>query len=118
MVIAVGIRFGRLGALTRCQVPPALVSMPDTNGALPPGLHPLPHQPAYVVAPTVATDVDWALAPRSCTGFQSHSRVPQVVDQPRPRLSQTNWPPATQWLTLVGSAENGAMNRGFGSHGS
>src|SRR6476469_6648722 len=91
--------------------------MPDVNGAEPPGLQPLPHQPAYVALPSVAIDVVWAPAPRSCWIFQSHSRVPQVVDQPRPWLSQTYWPPATQCRAFDGSASNGAMNRGFGSHG-
>src|SRR5690242_8523970 len=42
----VGIRLGRLGACTVCQLPPTFVSMPEMNGAAPPGLHPLPHQPA------------------------------------------------------------------------
>jgi len=39
-------RFGRLGACTVCQVPPAFVSMPDWNGTPELGLHGNPHQPA------------------------------------------------------------------------
>ena len=48
---------------------------------------------------------------------QSQVVVLQVVFHPLPWLSQTIWPPATQWLMFVLSATNGAMKRGFGSHG-
>jgi len=55
--------------------------------------------------------------PRSRTIFQSQVVLLQTVSQPLPWLSQTIWPPATQWSMLLGSARNGAMNLGFGSHG-
>ena len=59
----------------------------------------------------------WLPAPVSCTIFQSHAVAEQLVFQPLPWLSQTNSPPATQWLRLWMSALNGAMKRGLGSHG-
>ena len=59
----------------------------------------------------------WLPSPVSCTIFQSHAVLEQLVFQPLPLLSQANSPPATQWLMLWMSALNGATKRGFGSHG-
>ena len=58
-----------------------------------------------------------APSPRSRTGFQSQVSLLHNVFQPAPWLSQTNWPPLTQWLMFFGSAVYGAMNRGSGSQG-
>src|SRR5215471_12660228 len=57
----------------------------------------------------------WLPVPVSCTCFQSHAVAEQLVFHPLPWLSQTNSPPATQWLMLWMSALNGAMNRVPGS---
>jgi len=54
MVNEVGTQFGSTLDVTVCQVPPKLVSMPEVNGADPPGLQPFPHQPAYVTGPLSA----------------------------------------------------------------
>ena len=54
MVNEVGTRFGSTLPVTACQVPPKLVARPEVNGAEPPGLQPLPHQPAQVTGPLSA----------------------------------------------------------------
>src|SRR5436189_6184076 len=56
-------------------------------------------------------------APVSPTIFQSHDEAPHVVFQPLFWLSKTYCPPAIQCVGFAVSDSNGAMNRGFGSHG-
>src|SRR6266536_1493864 len=80
------------------------------------GLHG-PHQPAYIVSPTTASPVVVLPAPVSWMIVQSHALAEHVVSKPFV-LSQTNSPPATQCVVgAFGSARNGAMKRGLGSHG-
>src|SRR5437870_2476712 len=80
------------------------------------GLHP-PHHPAYVTSPLTPSAVTECPAPVSYSIFQSQAVASHRVSQPLPWLSHTNSPPATQWSRFWGSDSNGAMNRGFGSHG-
>src|SRR5215470_3001570 len=70
-----------------------------------------------MVAPDTPRPVVCDPEPRSRTIFQSQVVLLQTVSQPLPWLSQTIWPPATQWSRFFGSDRYGAMNLGFGSHG-